>query len=76
MSELTNRNQNWKYFINLCGQDFPLKTPEQIVRSLQGLYPKNAIESVKMPPNKVARYAVSYDVVRDKSEYGQGQGWS
>ena len=53
--ELLDRDSNWKYFINLCGQDFPLKTGAEIASALKVMYPKNAIESVHMPPQKVSR---------------------
>ena len=34
MAELLKMNSSWKYFINLSGQDFPLKSQEQIARFL------------------------------------------
>jgi hypothetical protein len=34
MAELLKMDPNWEYFINLSGQDFPLKTQRQIIRFL------------------------------------------
>lgn len=35
MEELLNKYKNWKYYINLTGQEFPLRTNLEIVRILQ-----------------------------------------
>ncbi|GAA6085287.1 beta-1,3-galactosyl-O-glycosyl-glycoprotein beta-1,6-N-acetylglucosaminyltransferase-like [Tachysurus ichikawai] len=35
MKDLYQVNSHWKYFINLCGQDFPIKTNLEIVRMLK-----------------------------------------
>uniref|UniRef100_A0A3P9ATE8 Beta-1,3-galactosyl-O-glycosyl-glycoprotein beta-1,6-N-acetylglucosaminyltransferase-like n=1 Tax=Maylandia zebra TaxID=106582 RepID=A0A3P9ATE8_9CICH len=37
MADLYNTSTTWKYFINLCGQDFPLKTNLEIVQALRAL---------------------------------------
>ena len=34
MEELLSRNRKWKYFINLTGQEFPLRTNYELVRIL------------------------------------------
>ena len=49
----------WRYVINLCGQDFPLKTNFKIVKSLQMLYGYNNVETVAMPQNKKRRFVSS-----------------
>ncbi|XP_070560046.1 beta-1,3-galactosyl-O-glycosyl-glycoprotein beta-1,6-N-acetylglucosaminyltransferase-like [Ptychodera flava] len=49
MSDLLKRRRSWKYYINLCGQDFPLKTNLEIVKTLQSLNGQNDIHSVKNP---------------------------
>ena len=36
----------WKYVINLCGQDFPLKTNLDIVRLLKSFHGYNNMETV------------------------------
>ncbi|XP_052790831.1 beta-1,3-galactosyl-O-glycosyl-glycoprotein beta-1,6-N-acetylglucosaminyltransferase-like [Mya arenaria] len=35
MQDLMQRNRNWKYFINLPSQQFPIKTTKEIVQILQ-----------------------------------------
>eukprot|EP00069_Balaena_mysticetus_P003741 bmy_00848T0 len=40
----------WKYAINTCGQDFPLKTNREIIQYLKGFKGKNITPGV-LPPN-------------------------
>jgi len=44
MKRLLQRSKNWRYFINLTGQEFPLKTNWQIVRILKAFNGSNNIE--------------------------------
>jgi beta-1,3-galactosyl-O-glycosyl-glycoprotein beta-1,6-N-acetylglucosaminyltransferase len=44
MRELIHRDKKWKYFINLTGQEFPLKTNWQIVRILKAFNGSNNLE--------------------------------
>ncbi|KAL8578022.1 hypothetical protein ACOMHN_048798 [Nucella lapillus] len=43
MRELLSRGTRWEYFINLTGQEFPLKTNRQLVRILRALKGANII---------------------------------
>ncbi|XP_052806391.1 beta-1,3-galactosyl-O-glycosyl-glycoprotein beta-1,6-N-acetylglucosaminyltransferase-like [Mya arenaria] len=43
MEHLWNRSANWKYFINLTGQESPLKTNNELVRILQAYNGSNDI---------------------------------
>ncbi|XP_060607647.1 beta-1,3-galactosyl-O-glycosyl-glycoprotein beta-1,6-N-acetylglucosaminyltransferase-like [Ruditapes philippinarum] len=45
MKELLTRNKRWKYFINLTGQEFPLKTNYELVKILQAYNGSNDVES-------------------------------
>ena len=45
MRNLYNISASWKYFVNLCGQDFPIKTNLEMVRSLKALKGRNSMES-------------------------------
>ncbi|XP_074998780.1 N-acetyllactosaminide beta-1,6-N-acetylglucosaminyl-transferase isoform X1 [Calonectris borealis] len=45
----------WRYLLNTCGQDFPLKTNQEIVRLLKGLGGKNVTPGVLPPPHIIAR---------------------
>lgn len=43
MRELWKRHKQWKYFINLTGQEFPLKTNYELVRMLRTYYGRNMV---------------------------------
>ncbi|XP_005398895.2 PREDICTED: N-acetyllactosaminide beta-1,6-N-acetylglucosaminyl-transferase-like [Chinchilla lanigera] len=45
----------WKYVINTCGQDFPLKTNREIVQYLKGFKGKNITPGVLPPAHAVGR---------------------
>ncbi|XP_051807022.1 beta-1,3-galactosyl-O-glycosyl-glycoprotein beta-1,6-N-acetylglucosaminyltransferase-like [Acanthochromis polyacanthus] len=63
MADLYNLSTEWKYFINVCGQDFPLKTNFEIVRMLRSLKGQNIMESEKMPARKKRRVTYVHQVV-------------
>ncbi|CAG5094609.1 Oidioi.mRNA.OKI2018_I69.XSR.g13707.t1.cds [Oikopleura dioica] len=69
MEDLLNHPIKWKYYINLCGTDFPLKTNAEIVRYLSYISPHNEIECVPMSPGKVARLTWHYQL--EKGENGK-----
>lgn len=54
MKELLRRSKLWKYFINLTGQEFPLKTNWQIVQILKAFNGSNSMEGT------VKRYENSF----------------
>lgn len=62
MKDLYQVSSHWKYFINLCGQDFPIKTNLEIVRALKALAGANSLETMTTPPNKVHRWKKRYRV--------------
>ncbi|XP_007950357.1 N-acetyllactosaminide beta-1,6-N-acetylglucosaminyl-transferase-like [Orycteropus afer afer] len=45
----------WKYVINTCGQDFPLKTNKEIVHYLKGFKGKNITPGGLPPPHIIRR---------------------
>ncbi|XP_045209194.2 beta-1,3-galactosyl-O-glycosyl-glycoprotein beta-1,6-N-acetylglucosaminyltransferase-like [Mercenaria mercenaria] len=45
MEELWNKSITWKYFINLTGQEFPLRTNYELVRILQSYNGANDVEA-------------------------------
>jgi hypothetical protein len=53
MRELLRRDKNWTYFINLTGQEFPLKTNWQIVRILKAFNGANNIDGSVRRRNKL-----------------------
>lgn len=63
MADLYNSTTKWKYFLNVCGQDFPLKTNWEIVQMLRLLRGANSMESEKMPQGKKWRVTKAHVVV-------------
>ncbi|XP_067109786.1 beta-1,3-galactosyl-O-glycosyl-glycoprotein beta-1,6-N-acetylglucosaminyltransferase-like [Osmerus mordax] len=63
MRDLYNISASWKYFVNLCGQDFPIKTNLEMVRSLKALKGRNSMESESMPSSKEGRWKKVHAVV-------------
>jgi hypothetical protein len=45
IEELWKRHKTWKYFINLTGQEFPLKTNYELVKILQAYNGANDVEA-------------------------------
>lgn len=66
MRDLYSMNASWKYLINLCGMDFPIKTNLEIVRKLKSLMGENNLETEKMPANKKERWKKHYAVINGK----------
>ncbi|XP_031441659.1 beta-1,3-galactosyl-O-glycosyl-glycoprotein beta-1,6-N-acetylglucosaminyltransferase 3-like [Clupea harengus] len=62
MNDLVDSTVEWKYLINTCGTDFPIKTNTEMVRALKVLNGKNSIESVATPERKKARWKYHYNV--------------
>lgn len=50
MQDLLYHPVQWRYLLNLCGQDFPLKTNLEIVRQMKNLNGKNLIEGEVVGP--------------------------
>ncbi|CAG5103746.1 Oidioi.mRNA.OKI2018_I69.chr1.g917.t1.cds [Oikopleura dioica] len=76
IEELLQHEVQWRYLINLCGEDFPLKSNSEIVNYLKSLYPRNSIESYSMSlawnSKKKKRYEKHWELRQyysDKSEY-------
>ncbi|XP_033849640.1 N-acetyllactosaminide beta-1,6-N-acetylglucosaminyl-transferase-like [Acipenser ruthenus] len=50
MRDLISSNMKWKYVINVCGQDFPLKTNREIIQYLKRFKGKNITPGI-LPPD-------------------------
>lgn len=66
MKDLYQASSRWKYFINLCGQDFPIKTNLEIVRALKALAGANSLETIQTPPNKEYRWKKRHQVINGR----------
>ncbi|KAJ8034544.1 Beta-1,3-galactosyl-O-glycosyl-glycoprotein beta-1,6-N-acetylglucosaminyltransferase [Holothuria leucospilota] len=51
MSDLLQTQVQWKYVMNLCGQDFPLKTNLETVRQLKAYNGHSDINGILPPPH-------------------------
>ena len=52
LEELLYRPTPWRYLINMCGMDFPLKTNLEIVRQLKAYNEHNCIEGYILPQTR------------------------
>lgn len=63
MKDLQQKNSKWKYLINLCGMDFPIKTNLEMVEMLKTLRGSNSMETEMTAPHKAKRWKVKHTVV-------------
>ncbi|CAH2284324.1 N-acetyllactosaminide beta-1,6-N-acetylglucosaminyl-transferase-like [Pelobates cultripes] len=55
IKDLVKSEVQWKYVINTCGQDFPLKTNKEIIQHLKRFNGKNVTPGVLPPNHAIAR---------------------
>ncbi|XP_078411622.1 putative beta-1,3-galactosyl-O-glycosyl-glycoprotein beta-1,6-N-acetylglucosaminyltransferase 7 [Cetorhinus maximus] len=61
MKDLVNSRVKWKHVINLCGQDFPIKTNQEIIWHIKSKWEgKNITPGTRQPPNMKYRTKYSY----------------
>ncbi|XP_053322780.1 N-acetyllactosaminide beta-1,6-N-acetylglucosaminyl-transferase-like [Spea bombifrons] len=65
MKDLVESDVPWKYVINTCGQDFPLKTNKEIIQHLKKFKGKNITPGVLPPDHAIPRtkYVHREDIV-------------
>ncbi|XP_018423336.1 PREDICTED: beta-1,3-galactosyl-O-glycosyl-glycoprotein beta-1,6-N-acetylglucosaminyltransferase 4 [Nanorana parkeri] len=63
LSDLLAHPIQWRYVINLCGQDMPLKSNYELVSELKKLDGKNMLESSKPTDLKKQRYTFHHEVM-------------
>ncbi|KAI1240024.1 hypothetical protein IHE44_0011469 [Lamprotornis superbus] len=61
----------WKYAINLCGQDFPLRSNFELVAELKKLGGGNMLETSKPSSSKRERFTYHYELMKVPYEYMQ-----
>ncbi|NWU90624.1 GCNT4 acetylglucosaminyltransferase, partial [Upupa epops] len=69
LSDLMDSSVPWKYVINLCGQDFPLKSNFQLVAELKKLGGANMLETVRPSSSKRERFTYHYELMKVPYEY-------
>ncbi|KAM4705018.1 N-acetyllactosaminide beta-1,6-N-acetylglucosaminyl-transferase-like [Rhinophrynus dorsalis] len=60
MKDLVETDVQWKYVINTCGQDFPLKTNYEIIQHLKKFNGKNITPGVLPPDHALIRTKYVY----------------
>ncbi|XP_035247854.1 beta-1,3-galactosyl-O-glycosyl-glycoprotein beta-1,6-N-acetylglucosaminyltransferase 4-like isoform X1 [Anguilla anguilla] len=69
LSDLLGSKVKWKYVINLCGQDFPLKSNYELVAELKKLQGANMLESSRPSELKKQRFKFQYMLKDVSFEY-------
>ncbi|XP_062874098.1 beta-1,3-galactosyl-O-glycosyl-glycoprotein beta-1,6-N-acetylglucosaminyltransferase 4 [Trichomycterus rosablanca] len=69
LSDLTRSEVKWKYAINLCGQDFPLKSNYELVMELKKLNGTNMLESSRPSELKKQRFNFEHELKEVPYEY-------
>lgn len=69
LSDLLKSQVEWKYVINLCGQDFPLKTNRELVAELKELNGSNMLESSRPSELKKQRFGFHHELRNVPYEY-------
>ncbi|XP_069077345.1 beta-1,3-galactosyl-O-glycosyl-glycoprotein beta-1,6-N-acetylglucosaminyltransferase 3-like [Pleurodeles waltl] len=62
MEDLLKSPVPWKYLLNTCGTDFPLKTNAEMVLALRLLNGRSSMESERTPEHKKKRWQLRYEV--------------
>ncbi|NP_001088629.1 beta-1,3-galactosyl-O-glycosyl-glycoprotein beta-1,6-N-acetylglucosaminyltransferase 3 precursor [Xenopus laevis] len=71
MEDLLQSNVQWRYLINTCGTDFPIKTNAEMVKALKSLNGHNSMES-EIPPNyKKRRWEYHFELKEDSNKIVQ-----
>ncbi|XP_063337185.1 beta-1,3-galactosyl-O-glycosyl-glycoprotein beta-1,6-N-acetylglucosaminyltransferase 3-like [Pelmatolapia mariae] len=62
MKDLLNTHINWRYLLNTCGTDFPIKTNREMVTALKFLNGRNSMESEVTPGYKKGRWQYHHNI--------------
>lgn len=71
LSDLLRSEVQWKYVINLCGQDFPLKSNIELVSELKKLDGANMLETSRPTDYKKERFTFHYELATVSYEYNK-----
>uniref|UniRef100_A0A667WRB3 Glucosaminyl (N-acetyl) transferase 4 n=1 Tax=Myripristis murdjan TaxID=586833 RepID=A0A667WRB3_9TELE len=69
LSDLLETEVKWKYVINLCGQDFPLRSNMELLSELRSLNGANMLESSRPTELKKERFTFHYELKDVSFEY-------
>ncbi|KAK5867381.1 hypothetical protein PBY51_011880 [Eleginops maclovinus] len=62
MKDLLNSQVQWRYLLNTCGTDFPIKTNREMVQALKALNGRNSMETEATNDYKKKRWQYHYNV--------------
>ncbi|XP_034402637.1 beta-1,3-galactosyl-O-glycosyl-glycoprotein beta-1,6-N-acetylglucosaminyltransferase 4-like isoform X2 [Cyclopterus lumpus] len=71
LSDLLASDVKWKYVINVCGQDFPLRSNVELVSELRGLNGANMLETCRPSESKKQRFSFHHELRDADFEYGK-----
>lgn len=69
LSDLLRSEVKWRYVINLCGQDFPLRSNVELVSELKRLNGSNMLETSRPTPLKRERFTFHHELRGASFEY-------
>lgn len=69
LSDLLRSEVKWKYVINLCGQDFPLRSNIELVSELKNLNGSSMLETSRPTEYKKERFTFHHELKDSNSEY-------
>lgn len=69
LSDLLGSEVKWKYVINLCGQDFPLRSNIELVSELKKLNGTNMLETSRPSEQKKQRFTFHHELKDTSFEY-------
>lgn len=69
LSDLLSSEVKWKYVINLCGQDFPLRSNVELVSELKKLDGANMVETSRPTESKKERFTFHHELQDANYEY-------
>ncbi|XP_068562591.1 beta-1,3-galactosyl-O-glycosyl-glycoprotein beta-1,6-N-acetylglucosaminyltransferase 4-like isoform X2 [Cebidichthys violaceus] len=69
LSDLLVSDVKWKYVINLCGQDFPLRSNIELVSELRGMNGTNMLETCRPSESKKQRFTFHHELRGANTEY-------
>ncbi|XP_041816208.1 beta-1,3-galactosyl-O-glycosyl-glycoprotein beta-1,6-N-acetylglucosaminyltransferase 4-like [Chelmon rostratus] len=69
LSDLLLSDVKWKYVINLCGQDFPLRSNIELVSELKRLKGANMLETSRPTDSKKERFTFHHELKDAGFEY-------
>lgn len=62
MKDLLNSHVKWRYLLNTCGTDFPIKTNREMITALKALNGRNSLESEATSGYKKGRWQYHHSV--------------